>query len=406
MAGTRKTVKELAQEAKIDIDEALIALWDAGYDEVVGPNHVFRRRETNRARRAIGIVTQRELRSFTYWIKLLKLKDDSELRALLCKKGVSTGDKARKLQPKAISRLKGEARKLGIDPITGTMSKMVIRPKKREPAAFKWRPPGHQQELRWLNEEEVRNIHFILVEDFSLRADPIVPAGVQSESLLASAVFRPQTTLGGILKYPTVETSAAALLHSITHDHPFHNGNKRTALVSTLVFLDKNGFFPEFDEDEAFKLVMKLAQHQIVNFEQQYLADREVLAVAQWLDARCRPIEKGERPISFRKLRNILTSYNCKFDSPAGGKVKITLAIKEQRKSWSIRSRVRELRTQVHYSDEGRDFPITSIQKIRKDLHLNDQHGVDSRAFYDKEPMMATDFIARYRKTLDRLAKF
>ncbi|MHC4418145.1 MAG: hypothetical protein ACYSU6_06110, partial [Planctomycetota bacterium] len=62
--------------------------------------------------------------------------------------------------------------------------------------------------------------------------------------------------------------------------------------------------------------------------------------------------------------------------------------------------------TQVHYSGEGEDVPITSIQKIRKDLHLNDRHGVDSRAFYDKEPMMATDFIARYRKTLTRLAKF
>lgn len=406
MASTRKTVIQLAQEAQIDIDEALIALWDAGYDEIIGPNHIFRRREVNRARRAIGIATRRELRSFTYWIKLLKLKDELELRALLRKKGVSIGDKTRKLQPKVLSRLKAEARKLGIDPITGSVSKIDTRVTTGEPPAFKWRTPGHERELRWLNKEDVRRIHFILVEDFSQGPDPIIPAGVQSESLLASAVFHPQTALGGTLKYTTVETSASALLYAITHNHSFHNGNKRTALVSTLVFLDKNGFFPEFDEDQVFKLVMKLAQHQIVNFDKQNLSDREVLAVADWLCEWCRPIEKGERPIPFRKLRNILTSYNCKFDSPAGSKVKITQVIKEQRKSWLIRSRVRELHTQAHYSGEGEDVPITSIQKIRKDLHLNDRHGVDSRAFYDKEPMMATDFIARYRKTLSRLAKF
>jgi len=405
MASKRKSVKQLAQEAKIDTDEALLALWDAGFDEIIGPNDIFRRQEINRARRAIGIATNRELKSFTYWMKLLKL-DESGLKTLLRKKGVPIGDKTRKLQKKAISRLKTEARRCGIDPITGTVSKIDTLTKTRKLPVFRWITPGHERELNWLSEEEVKRIHFILVEDFSSSPDPIIPAGVQSESLLASALFRPQTALGGTLKYPTVEASAAALLHSIVHDHPFHNGNKRTALVSMLVFLDRNGFFPEFNEDQAFELVMKLARHQIVNFQQQDLADREALAVAEWLDERCRPIEKGNKTIPFRKLRKILASYDCKFDSPTGSKVKITIAIKKRRQSWLTRSSVRELHTQVHYSDEGQDVPIGSIQKIRKDLHLDDPNGVDSRAFYDKEPMMATDFIAHYRKTLNRLAKF
>jgi len=221
--------------------------------------------------------------------------------------------------------------------------------------------------------------------------------------MLASAVFRPHTALGEILKYPTVETSAAALLCGITHDHPFHNGNKRTALVSTLVFLDKNGFFPEFDENQAFQLVMKLAMHQIVNFQQKDLADREVLAVAEWFCERCRPVEKGDRAISFRKLRSILASYGCEFEFTPGKKVSITRNKKEKR---IFRSSIRRFHTKVHYSDEGRDLPISKIQKIRKDLCLNDLHGIDSHAFYDKDPMMATDFIARYRKTLNRLARF
>jgi death-on-curing family protein len=405
MSSKRKRLKELAQEAKIDADEALLALWDAGFDKIISPNDRLGPRETNRARRALGIATRRELKSVAYWMSVLDLYEP-ELRSLLRKLSVPLGDKAQKLSSKGILRLKAEARKRGIDPITGTVTPKVTQDKKSKTPTFKWRMPGHRRELCWLNVEDVKKIHFILVDDFSQSPDPIIPSGVQSELLLASALFHPQTSFTGTFKYTTVETSAAALLYSITHNHPFHNGNKRTALVSTLVFLDRNGFFPEFDEDQAFKLVIKLAQHQIVNFDKQNLSDREILAVADWFCEWCRPLEKGERPIPFRKLRNILSSYNCKFDSSTGSKVKITRLIKEQRKSWLIRSHVRELNTQVHYTSEGEDVPITSIQKIRKDLHLNDRHGVDSRAFYDKEPMMATDFIASYRKTLSRLAKF
>ena len=300
MASKRKTVKQLADEAHIDTDEALLVLWEGGFDEIIDPNHIFRRQEINRARRAIGIATRRELRSLTYWVKLLK-SEEPELKTLLHKKGVPIGDKVRKLQSKGISRLKAEARKRGIDPITGAISQPHIRGKTSEPPAFEWRTPGHKHALRWLSEDEVCTIHFELVKDFSSSPDPIVPPGVQSESLLGSAVFRPQTALGGTLKYPTIETSAAALLHSIIHDHPFHNGNKRTALVSTLVFLDENGFFPKFDENEAFKIVMQLAQHQIVNHQHENLADREVLAVADWLCQRCRLIEKRGTLYTFPK---------------------------------------------------------------------------------------------------------
>jgi len=406
MGRTRKTVRELAQEARIDADEALLALWEAGYDEVNSPEHVFRRQQVNRARRAIGVATRRELRSFRYWIEVLKLEDESGLRNLLRERGVDVGDKTRKLPPKGVARLKGEARKRGIDPITGVPREIETRGQRRKPPVVTWSTPGHRRELTWLDEREVRNIHFVLVEDFSRTRDPIVPAGVQSESLLGSAVFRPRTALGGVLKYPTVESSGGALLHSIIHDHPFYNGNKRTALVSTLVFLDKNGFFPEFDEDEAFKLVMQLAQHQIVDQQRENLADREVLTVAEWLNKQCRPTEKGDRPIPFRKLRSVLGSYGCKFESPGGSKVKITRVREERRRSWLRRASARELRTQVHYADEGEEVAVNAIKKIRKELHLDEHSGVDSRAFYNKEPMMATDFIARYRKTLGRLAKF
>jgi death-on-curing family protein len=404
MARRRKTVKQLANEANLDIDEALVALWDADFEEITSPSDTFGTQELNRARRALGLATRRELKNINYWTNLLKI-DESELRGLLYKRAVRLPEKSRRLERKGISRLKAEARKRGIDPVTGNRTPLDTRAKTSKTSVFRWRTPGHKRELHWLNESQVRAIHFALVEDFSSTPDPIVPPGVQSESLLASAVFRPMTALGGTLKYPTIETSAAALLHSLIQDHPFLNGNKRTALVSTLVFLDENGFFPDFDEDEIFKLVLHVAQHKIADFHAQDLADREVLAVADWFCRHCRIAEKGNRPIPFRKLRRILWEYGCELVPTVASKINITRKITKQR-FIPILEKQKILCTQVPNYQDGQDVAQNTIKKIRKDLHLDDQNGIDSRAFYSKGPMKATDFIAYYRKTLGRLAKF
>lgn len=400
MTRKRKTVEELAREVHWDADEVLITLWDAGYNEVLRPKD--RVRDINRARRALGLATRRELKSVAYWMSVFALHE-SEFRSLLLKLSVPIGTRAQKLTRKAISRLKSEARRRGVDPITGSATSPSIRDYVSEAPSLEWRITGHERELGWLDADEVLRIHEELVRDFSDTRDPIEPAGVRTEALLASAVFRPQTALGGLLKYPTVEMSAAALLHSIIHDHPFHNGNKRTALVSTLVFLDKNGFFPQFDQDEGFKLVLDVAQHRITDAQQTALADRETLAVTDWLCDHCRPLEKGYRQIPFRKLRRILTEYGCTFGDASGHKIDITL---EKTEGGRFLKRKINLRTQISYGGEGRDVNKNTIKKIREDLHLDDLHGVDARAFYSKEPLGATDFIARYRKTLRRLARF
>ena len=63
------------------------------------------------------------------------------------------------------------------------------------------------------------------------------------------------------------------------------------------------------------------------------------------------------------------------------------------------------LATQVFSGGDGRDAPVGVLKKIRLDLALNYEHGVDAKDFYGKEPESAADFIARYRIILGRLAR-
>jgi death-on-curing protein len=84
-------------------------------------------------------------------------------------------------------------------------------------------------------------------------------AAVRDAGLVQSATARPGTVAFGVEAYTTIEDKAAALLHSLTCNHPFVDGNKRTAWVACEVFLNINGRSTPLTEDEAFDLVIRIA---------------------------------------------------------------------------------------------------------------------------------------------------
>lgn len=66
--------------------------------------------------------------------------------------------------------------------------------------------------------------------------------GLRDVALLESAVERPRATFDGDELYPGLFEKAAALLDSLVNNHPFVDGNKRTGITSTAMFLRINGF--------------------------------------------------------------------------------------------------------------------------------------------------------------------
>jgi len=64
---------------------------------------------------------------------------------------------------------------------------------------------------------------------------------LRDAGLLDSACHRPASSAFGDDAYPTLILKASALLHSLTVNHPFIDGNKRTAWLAAVVFLRDNG---------------------------------------------------------------------------------------------------------------------------------------------------------------------
>lgn len=82
--------------------------------------------------------------------------------------------------------------------------------------------------------------------------------GINNFTLFHSAVERAKATFGGKDLYPTIWEKAAALLHSLIKNHPFNDGNKRTAFFSTVRFLKINNYIVKTDKNEGIKFLIKI----------------------------------------------------------------------------------------------------------------------------------------------------
>ena len=110
---------------------------------------------------------------------------------------------------------------------------------------------------RFLLPEQVLFIHSRLVQETG------GTHGVRDLSMLLSALGRPQASFDGKELYPDLFAKAAALLDSLIRDHPFVDGNKRTAITAVGLFLRLNGFSLQVGNEELVRFTLACAQSQV-----------------------------------------------------------------------------------------------------------------------------------------------
>jgi prophage maintenance system killer protein len=270
--------------------------------------------------------------------------------------------------------------------------------------------------LQTLSAEEVLRIHDELVRDFAASGDPIGQMGLRSRALLESAVSRQQTGLGDTIKFPEPLGSAATLAFGICCDHPFVNGNKRTALVAMLVHLDKNRLCirdASVRESELYQLMLSIADHTIGSrpdprrpdkARRRRDPDEEVSALRQWLSERVGSLSRGEWRVTYRQLRQFLARFKITLDNPHSNRIEV---FKTEQVVSRVFRRVRERQTRlgtIGYRNEGTEVSFKDLKNLRQMCELTEEDGVDSDAFYGGADVVDT-FINKYRTVLRRLAK-
>lgn len=397
-------VAEYAKRAGMDLDQVLISLWDAGLDYLSGPDSAVRVRDARRVERALGLGSYRDINTVDYWTQALNVSR-SQLAEYLSTLGFTLAPESRTMPKGAIAAIHRSNSATG--PVEPRAIEELAPIPPRRPQPIHWLVIGKPRNVQPLDASQANAIHWALVEDFAPTEDPISPAGLRDAALLESAMARPQVSLGSTLKYPSVEMGAAAMLHSLIQNHPFHNGNKRTALVCLLVMLDENGLTLDCNQEELFRITLRTASHGLLppGFEYDQRADREVLYLADWVKHNSRLVRKGERPLKWHELRAILRRFGCRLDmAHVGNRMNIRRDV-EVRSRLSRSTRLKTLRTQTWYGGEGSEVELNSLNALRHDLQLDDEHGIDSEIFYGDSKTPLDAFIAQYRKTLSRLAK-
>lgn len=124
--------------------------------------------------------------------------------------------------------------------------------------------------------------HPIAVALFDSTYEPMTTFDDHEKALLESALNNPRQTFNGNDLYPLLTEKAAILYYGLIKNHPFKNGNKRTATASLLVFLFINGFWV-YDgntqvEDYLVELAKRVAKSEGSGDKEKFLVE-----IKEWI---------------------------------------------------------------------------------------------------------------------------
>jgi len=105
----------------------------------------------------------------------------------------------------------------------------------------------------YLSPEQILFIHARLIEETGGER------GIRELGLLRSAASRPAAVFDQNELYPDIFLKAAALLQSLVNNHPFLDGNKRTGILSTIIFLQINGIPFNVSQDDLAAFTLSVA---------------------------------------------------------------------------------------------------------------------------------------------------
>lgn len=120
--------------------------------------------------------------------------------------------------------------------------------------------------MKLITVEELLFLHFKIIDDFG------GSHGVRDEGRLESAITAPNQEVFGQELYPTIFDKSAVYIRAIIGDHPFTDGNKRTAVTTGVIFLKRNG------------VEMTATPKELEDFAVRVAVDHlDIPAIAAWL---------------------------------------------------------------------------------------------------------------------------
>lgn len=261
----------------------------------------------------------------------------------------------------------------------------------------------------FVGSHSVLRSHFLVAEYFVRPGREMAAVGPKSPQLLQSAVSRQFVQFDGNTKWDDPIDIAATLFFGLVKNHPFHDANKRTALLTLLHQMQLMGRIPIAPQEEWEQLTVDLAEGALVKrasykpFLDQ--PDPDVRFLGWYIRRNTRAENKREFFISYKQLERILTRFGFYFGTPKQNHIDIFQQRVERHGFLRLQKRAIEVRVAtIGFRNWGEEVSQKDVRIVRRATGLTAENGYDSDVlFQGLDPMES--LIAEYHEPLRRLAK-
>jgi len=256
---------------------------------------------------------------------------------------------------------------------------------------------GTDATLHW---EEVLRAHFLVAEFFAAEGDGLGGLGPRDRdgALLQSALARQFVAFGGVQKWHDHYQIAATALFGLIKNHPFHDGNKRTALLSVLHLLEKQGYTAAVDKRKFESLTVAIADNRqrqntlYKHLRDDYTADdADIAYIASRLNQMTRRLDRSHRALTYRQLNGLIKNRGYEMRGPKNNFINI------------VRINDDKVIGHVGFPGMSKEVARGDIKKVRQICGLTEERGFDSKAFYNGIGGMDS-LLLEYAGPLRRLA--
>jgi death-on-curing protein len=256
---------------------------------------------------------------------------------------------------------------------------------------------------------DVLKAHFLIADYFYKQGVGIGGIGPKNLTLLHSAVGRQLVQFDGRIKWTEPFDICATLFFGLIKNHPFHDGNKRTAFLVALYHLKKCGRVPKVVQKEFEQFTLDVASNKL-SIKKHYdkfkkMGDPEVRTISTFFKANTREEDKKAYFVSYAQLNTILGRFGYKMDNPDRNYIDILREEPVPRWFGFRAPKLKEWKKigEIGFPGWKREVGMGTIKKVRKLTNLTEKEFVDSQVFFYGEEQME-NLIETYHGPLKRLA--
>jgi len=245
---------------------------------------------------------------------------------------------------------------------------------------------------------DVLNAHFSIIDYFLENGEGgkgVGGIGLIDKGLLSSAVAAQKTEDSGNLKWKTDYEKCAALFYGLIKNHPFHNYNQITALITALYYLSKLNRAPTASHKE-LEIITRIIASNTIRDRQAFkpfskFENGEIRFLAQYFQRNIRPLDESDFIITYSELNRILSGFGFSLNHPHGNSIDIVRI--EKRSSFFGLPKTKGGHTsfgRIGFAGWNREVPIKEMKLIQAYTGLAANEKFDPRVLYKKGPPLSS----------------